>query len=96
MFFGIKEYFNALSLKELGGSHFRFNTHGDFMLENTQLGGIPYEPVLGSTSILTPNSIDQIIGPSAAATLKNGKDLLKYHPLDSQGPTAWAGFSKMN
>lgn len=64
-------------LKNLGGggsTHFRFNSYGnDFALENTQLGGDPYEPMLGSSTIHNPNTLDGIIGPSAAATFINGE-----------------------
>jgi hypothetical protein len=57
-----------------GGSHFRFNNYGnDFALENTQLGGDPYEPMLSSSTIHNPNTLDGIIGPSAAATFINGE-----------------------
>jgi len=58
------------------------------VLENTQLGGIPYEPVLSPTSFSLPNSIDEIIGPSAAATLKHGKKFnILFFYCHNQQPT---------
>lgn len=63
----------------VGGSHFRFNNYeSDFVLENTQLGGEPYEPMLGSSTIHNPITLDGIIGPSAAATFIHGKKTLVF------------------
>jgi transcription initiation factor TFIID subunit TAF12 len=53
----------------------RYSFGNEYIYGDTQLGGMgsSFEPMLSSTTIHNPNTLDGIIGPSAAATFIHGK-----------------------
>ena len=66
-----------------GAQQLRYSFGNEYLFGDTQLGGSSaFEPMLSSTTIHNPNTLDGIIGPSAAATFIHGKlfpfSLLKF------------------
>ena len=54
----------------------RYSFGNEYIFGDTHLGGSSgFEPMLSSTTIHNPNTLDGIIGPSAAATFIHGKTL---------------------
>ena len=52
----------------------RYSFGNEYIFGDTHLGGSSgFEPMLSSTTIHNPNTLDGIIGPSAAATFIHGK-----------------------